>query len=108
MTRGSAGGGGQSDDKAPPPTSHRYYVPKPGTRGDGAPPGVMWPEPESGYEPSGYSPGGRLEQEATIASNVGRDPAVVWRALRGSWGLWIILGGVALVVVVALVSAALS
>jgi hypothetical protein len=67
----------------------------------------MWPETGSGYEPSNYSPAGQLQQEATIASNIGRDPGAVWRALRASWGLWIILGGVALVAVVALVSAAL-
>jgi hypothetical protein len=108
MTRGSEDEGRQSDHEVPPPSSHRHYVPRPGNYGVGGPPGAMWPEAGSGYEPSDYSPAGRLQQEATVASNVGRDPAALWRALRASWGLWIVLGGVALVVAVALISAALS
>jgi hypothetical protein len=70
------------------------------------PPGVMWPDAGSGFEPSYYSPAGELLQDAQIASNLGRDPGGIWRAIRGSWGLWIIIGGVLLVVVVALISAA--
>ncbi len=43
-----------------------------------------------------------------IASNVGRDPKGGWKALRGSWGLWIRIGGIGLFVLAAVISAALS
>src|SRR5579864_5767778 len=88
-----------------------HHVPPP-TRDDGRtqphqPPGVMWPEPGSGFEPSYYSPAGRLQQEVQIASNLRRDPAGVWRAVRTSWGVWILVGGLVLFVALALISAAL-
>jgi hypothetical protein len=67
----------------------------------------MWPSEESGFEPSVYSPAGQAQQGARIAENLSRDPAGVWRAIKGSWGLWIVVGGVLLVVAVALISAAL-
>jgi hypothetical protein len=68
----------------------------------------MWPEPGSGFEPSYHSPAGQLQRDAMIASNVGQDPTGVLRALRRSWGVWIVVGGIALFVLAALVSAALS
>jgi hypothetical protein len=68
----------------------------------------MWPEAGSGFEPSYHSPAGQLQRDAQIASNISGDPAGVWRAVRGSWGLWIMLGGLLLIMVVALISAALS
>jgi hypothetical protein len=66
----------------------------------------MWPEKGAGFDPSNYSPAGQIQRDAQIASNLSRDPGGVWRAIKGSWGLWIIIGGVLLVVVVALISAA--
>jgi hypothetical protein len=68
----------------------------------------MWPESDSGFEPSYYSPAGQLQRDAQIASNISRDPAGVWRAVRSSWGLWIMVGGIVLIFAVALMSAALS
>ena len=59
------------------------------------PPMVMWPAEDSGFEPSAYSPAGQLQQAAQIMENVEEDPAGVWRAIRGSWGLRIIVGGLA-------------
>jgi hypothetical protein len=68
----------------------------------------MWPESDSGFEPSYYSPAGQLQRDAQIASNISHDPAGVWRAIRASWGVRIAVGGILLIVAVALISAALS
>lgn len=68
---------------------------------------VMWPEEGSGFEASSFSPAGQLQQEATMIDNVERDPAGVWSAIRGSWGTRIILGGFAVIVVVAALNALL-
>jgi hypothetical protein len=68
----------------------------------------MWPEAGSGFEPTSFSPAAGLERDATIASNVGRDPKGVWKALRGSWGLWILIGGIGLFVLAAVISTVLS
>ena len=58
------------------------------------PPNVMWPSDDSGFEPSSFSPAGRLQQGAQITENLAEDPAGVRRAVRGSWGWRIVLGGV--------------
>jgi hypothetical protein len=108
--------------KGPNNSHHRrvHYVPAPSAHGEEAatqsagpdldlvPPGVMWPESASGFEPSYYSPAGQLQRDAQIASNISSDPAGVFRAIRGSWGLWIMGAGLLLIVAVALISAALS
>jgi hypothetical protein len=68
----------------------------------------QWPAEGSGFDPSNYSPARQLCHDAQISSNLSRDPGGVWRAIKGGWGLWIIIGGVLLVVVVvALISAVL-
>lgn len=69
---------------------------------------VMWPSDESGFEPSAYSPAGQLQQAAHILENVEEDPTGVWRALRGSWGLKIIVGGIAVMAALAALSALLQ
>ena len=71
------------------------------------PPGAMWPEEGSGFEPSYYSPAGQLLQEAQIVSNISRDPTGVWRAVTRSWGVWILGVGLLVTVLAAVVSAAL-
>jgi hypothetical protein len=91
----------------PPPHESEQRPAEPSAPGSLQPPGVMWPEEGSGFQPSYYSPAGQIQRDAQTASNLGRDPRGVWRAIKGSWGLWIIIGGVLLVVVVALISAAL-
>jgi hypothetical protein len=67
----------------------------------------MWPAEDSGFEPSVYSPAGQFQQAAQISENLREDPTGVWRALRGSWGLRIILGGIAAIAVLAGLSALL-
>jgi hypothetical protein len=67
----------------------------------------MWPEEGSGFEPSNYSPAGQLWQEAQIVSNISRDPSGVWRAVTRSWGVWILAGGLVVIVLAALISAVL-
>lgn len=67
----------------------------------------MWPVPGSGFEPSPYSPAGQLQQEAAAARHLAQDPIGVRRAIRASWGWPILVGGFAIIVLVALVAAAL-
>jgi hypothetical protein len=43
-----------------------------------------------------------------IAVNMRRNPAGTWRAIRGSWGISIILGGIALLILMALFWVALG
>ena len=71
------------------------------------PPGVMWPSEDSGFEASPYSPAGQIQSEAQAIENAQEDPVGVWRAIRASWGLRIILGGFAFLALVAGVSALL-
>lgn len=71
------------------------------------PPNVMWPGEDSGFEPSTYSPAGGLQQGAQMMENILDDPAGVRRAIRGSWGWRILLGGAALAAVLAGLSALL-
>jgi hypothetical protein len=103
MTRGSQSGHRRTHHVAPP-----HGPAPPPSASDTGPPGVMWPEAGSSFEPSYYSPAGQLQRDARIASNVRQDPRGVWRALRRSWGIWILLGGIALMLIVALISAAVS
>ena len=91
----------------PPPQEREQPPSEPTAPGSFQPPGVMWPDEGSGFQPSYYSPAGQLQRDAQIASNLSRDPGGVWRGIKRSWGLWIMIGGVLLVVVVALISAAL-
>lgn len=67
----------------------------------------MWPDEDAGFEPSPYSPAGQIQQEAQIIENVGGDPVGVWRALRASWGTRIIVGGIAVIVLIAALNALL-
>lgn len=67
----------------------------------------MWPSEGSGFEPSPYSPAGQIQSEAQAFENAHEDPFGVWRAIRASWGLRIILGGLAFLALVGGVSALL-
>ena len=58
----------------------------------------MWPDDDASFEPSAYSPAGRIQQAAQVNANLQEDAAGVWRAVRRSWGARIIVGGIAIMV----------
>lgn len=69
------------------------------TVSDGGPPGVMWPEEGSGFDPSFYSPAGQLKRDSMIAANWRRDPRGLWKAFRT-----LVLAIVAVLIVVFLIA----
>lgn len=72
--------------------------------GDG-PPGVMWPDEGSGFEPSAYSPAGQMSRDSMIASNLRDDPAGTGRAIRNL--ILFVIAVFVLIIVVALIATAL-
>lgn len=81
-----------------------------GSQDEFDPPGVMWPEPGSGFEPSAYSPAGGEAQEARLLANAR------WRREHGYRSLWarpavriaaFVVGFVVAVLLIAVVSSLL-
>jgi hypothetical protein len=66
---------------------------------------MMWPEEGSAFEADVYSPAGQLQQNSVMIDRAIRNPAGFGRALRGSWGVPILLGALVLLVLVAVISA---
>ena len=61
--------------------------------------------PRGDFDPSPFSPAGQSQLDWNFLSNVTQDPVGAWSAIRRSWGVQILIGGLGLLIAAALMGA---